>query len=226
MGLFFRPLVIATLWAGCSTANLNVNPTRPAQIGFDEAVAILPRDASSSTATVVKCIRDAIRENFPNMRFVAKEKLQEAAGPEMSYLWTDHPDYAKRMGSLGLRYVITVVEQTVQQVDEGIFGGVVGPQAAITVLGVTWDRQSFARAEIFDVKKGRRTEQLQESASGRPWVACVGALIFCAPLGVPTFTEDRVCDQISEAVVKFFSNEASSEPPPGQGNQFNILTPN
>jgi hypothetical protein len=219
-------LATAILWVGCSTAHVNVNPTRPAQIEFDEAVAILPRDASSSTTGAVKCISDAIRDNFPNMRFISKEELQEASGPEMSYLWTDHPEYGKRMAPLGLRYVITVVEQTVQQVNEPIVGAVGGPQAAVTVLGMTWDRQSFARAEVFDVKEGRRAGQLQGSASGSPWVACVGALIFCAPVGVPSFTEDRVCSQLSEAAVEFFSNEANLETSYGKGDQSNFSAPN
>jgi len=215
-------LTIAILGIGCSTTDIDITRERQLEREFDASVAIVPLDASSSTVGIVECIRDAIRGRFPNMRFVDNKKLQEAAGPEMSYLWTDHPEYDKRMASAGIRYVITVVEQTVQQVDEGTFGGVGGYGAAVTVLGVTWDRRSYARAEIFDVKQGRRSERIQKAASGRPWIACVGALIFCVPIGSPTFTESTVCNQLSEAVLGFLSKEADSDSPHDRESQHEI----
>jgi len=220
-------LAMAILWVACTSMGIvlvesvTVNPTKPAQIEPHEAVAVLPLLGleSSSTAGAVRCVSDAIQKNFPKTRIISKDEFQRAVFPDLlseelqalEYLPlpTDDPEFLKRIAPFGLRYLIIVEARTVQKVDELIIETHKGWE--VVALGVKWDRRSTAEAEVFDVKERRSIGQFRASAWGNPWVACYGFFFFCAPVGLPTFTESRLCSELGDAAAKFFSGEAASE---------------
>src|SRR5262245_64247189 len=85
------------------------------------------------------------------------------------------------------------------------------PGGGMTVLGAGFDRKSNLTASIRDLQQGQSGE-VKASAEGKPWFACIGLLIMCAPIGAPAFTEAKACDEIGTAVSKFFTGDGANGP--------------
>jgi hypothetical protein len=79
------------------------------------------------------------------------------------------------------------------------------------VFGAVFDRKSNVTASVVDLQQGQSGE-VKASAEGKPWFACIGVLIMCAPIGALAFTEAKACDEIGTGVAKFLAGEGANGP--------------
>ena len=216
-------LAAAILWTGCTTAQMQLTREMRTQIEPHDAVAIVaPREAEGSedisfATAALNCISTALRDTYPALKIVSADQFYRTAFPDLTAEQTPHatnyrsllaedPKFRERISRLGLRYLISVEGRTYQKA-EPIIGLIGGPGGGATVLGVGWDRKSNLTASILDIKQSLGAGEVRASASGKPWFVCVGALVFCAPLGAPAFTEGKACKELGEGVVKFLAGE-------------------
>jgi hypothetical protein len=212
----------AFLWAGCTRAQVQATRQIPTRIETHEAVAIgVSPETTDLTSDAVGCISKALKERFPNLRIVLPDEFHRTAFPDVALelapcaliylpLLLNDPAFRARIAPLGLRYLISVQGKTDQQANP-FAGGAGGGGGAVTVFGAVFDRKSNLTASILDLQQGQSGE-VRASAEGKPWFACIGLLIMCAPIGAPAFTEAKACDEIGTAVAKFFAGEGANGP--------------
>ena len=216
-------LLPALLLAGCTTAQVNWSREMRTRIDPNTAVAVVAlregdeAEDSSFATEAAECIQATIRRVYPTLRIIAREEfrrvafpsapaepLLSAAQPFASVL--EDPQFRNRIAPLGLRYLIAARGFTVQQA-KPIIGAAGAHGGAFTVLGAVWDRRSRITATVFDLKQFRTAGEIAASASGKPWLVCVGLLVLCAPIGAPAFTESKACKEVAEGVIKFLAGE-------------------
>lgn len=210
------------LAAGCTTAQVQATRQMPTRIEAHEPVAIVVSHETTELASdAVGCISKALKESFPNLRIVPPDEFHRTAFPDVVLelapraliylpLLLNDPAFRARIAPLGLRYLISIQGKTDQQ-SKPIVGGGAGLGGGWTALGAEWDRKSNVTASILDLKQSLGVGEIRASAEGKPWFVCVGALVFCVPLGAPAFTEAKACDDIGKAVAKFLAGESTSQ---------------
>jgi hypothetical protein len=218
--LSFGLLAMTWLWVGCTTAQVQVTRQIPTRIEAHEPVAIVvSHETTDLTSGAVGCISKALKDRFPNLQIVLPNEFHRTALPDVALelapraliylpLLLNDPAFRARIAPLGLRYLISVQGKTDQQA-EPFIGAVGGPGGGMTVLGAGFDRKSNLTASILDLQQGHSGE-VKALAEGKPWFACIGILIMCAPIGAPAFTEAKACDEIGTAVAKFFAGEGAN----------------
>jgi hypothetical protein len=216
-------LAAALPWAGCTTAQVQITRSNSTRIEAHEAIAIVvSHDGTELASESVLCVTKALHEKFPAIRFILSEEFHRAAFPDMALefapraliylpLLLNDPAFRARIAPLGFRYLIAVRGKTEEE-GNPIVGGFGGPGGAVTVLGWSADRKSTVTAEILDLKQDTSRGEIKASAEGKPWFVCVGALVFCAPLGAPAFTEAKACSEIASAVAGFFDRHGDPQP--------------
>lgn len=220
-------LTATLLWAGCTTAQVQVTRQMPTRIEAHESVAIVVSPVTTDFASnAVHCISETIKEEAPYLRIILPDEFHRTAFPDVALelapraliylplLLTD-PAFRARIAPLGLRYLISVHGRTDQK-GEPFAGAAGGGGGAVTWFGWSGDRNSYVTASVLDLKQGTLTGEIKATALGKPWFVCVGILVFCAPLGAPAFTEAKACSEIATAVTRFIvgENTPRAEAPP------------
>ena len=216
-------VAIAWLWTGCTSAQTLETRKTSTRIEPREAIAILwqhptgrpPDEARAVEDEFGRCVSETIHMTHPGLRIILPDEFRrtvfsytmpesEARGREYLELLMNQPAIRNRMASLGIRYLISVGGETDRKSWEG---GGIGSYAG--AFGLWWvDRQSRLAASILDLKEARSAGELHATASGRPWFAIIGFI----PLGLPAFTEARVCKDLGEALANFLAGADTPEP--------------
>jgi len=217
-------LATTLLCASCTTAEVKWSRLMRTLVEPHDAVAVVAsrqagKDEELTFVTeATSCIATALNEAYPALKIIRTDEFYRTAFPDLPAeekpnpskihsLPVEDPDFRERIARLGLHYLITVTGDTTQHGNwiGGIGGG--GP-GAVTWIGKKWDRSSNITASILDLRQSAKAGEVLASASGEPWLVCVGALFICAPIGAPALTETKACDEIATGVVKFFAGES------------------
>ena len=211
-------LALAFPWMGCTTAQVQI----PTRIEAREPIAIVVSpETTDLTSDAVGCISKALKEGFPNLRIIFPDEFHKTAFPDVALelapraliylpLLLNDPAFRARIDPPGLRYLISVQGKTDQHAKPFV-GAVGGGGFGMTVLGAGFDRKSNLTASILDLQQGQSGE-VKALAEGKPWFACIGVLIMCAPIGALAFTEAKACDEIGTGVAKFLAGEGANGP--------------
>lgn len=205
-------------FAGCRS--ITVKEQRSASTGIEtgESVTIVLNfsgDLSMEETQKVeekygRCIADALKRKNPEIRFVPAGKFRTAVFPGLDFassprtpgsyrLLLDNPGFQERIVALGIRYLVIVGGSTETQHDFGdiLCGAGYGGGGCFGLK--VWKKTSALAGVIIDFKKSRTAGEVSATVTGKSWFAVLGIL----PLGMPTFTESRACDELGESVGKF-----------------------
>lgn len=217
-GSFLVILFSILCFGGCRS--ITVKEQRIASTGIEtgESVTVVlnfsgdqsMEEAQKMEEKYGRCIADALQRKNPEIRYVPAGKFRSAVFPGLDFassphtpesyrLLLDNPTFLERIVAIGTRYVVIVGGRTETQHDWGdigCFGGYGGGGC----LGLkVWKKTSAFAGVIIDFKKSCTAGEVSATVTGRAWFAVLA--IF--PLGMPTFTEGRACDELGESVVKF-----------------------
>ena len=218
-------LISAVLLVGCTTASVRENREAPTGIGASDALTFVLSPRFSIYArpveegAIVGCISNVVHKANPLLRIIPPDEFRRAVFPDLApeaapnnpeylRLLLDQPTFKERVTSLGVRYLISIVGGTEQSGHTGVGGIGGGPGPGILIIGGGWDRKSSLIASVLDLQQERIAGQVEASASGHPWflIMVPGPII-----GVPAFTESKVCEDLGEAVAKFIAGEDVSK---------------
>jgi len=205
-------LALAVLGVGCSTGMMYRIRLTPTDLAPEDAITVIQVQSREHEYSdklekkLVGCIKDALEDTHPTVRVVPPEEFRRVAFPDLtpaeilsgdeSWEWeqlTKDQSLETRIAPLDVRYLIIVSGGTTTDTKFG---------AASLVWVVSWDKQSYLRARIIDLKQGREAGIVRSSASGETvW------LWPPAPLIIPTDPEGRVCGDLGEGVAKFLAGE-------------------
>ena len=208
-------LLMVSLWAGCTTSQVQFARQTKTTIEARETVAILISTESPLENDAVTCISDALRNARPGVRVITPDEFRrnifyygypDNDDERRRYftLLANEPALRERIAKLGLRYVVSLHGGT-EQHGEPLLGAAGGGGAAITWFGMSWDRKSRLEASVYDLKQVVEAGTIRALAEGRPWFLCVGMGPFCVPMGAATFTESKSCTGLGAAVATFLT---------------------
>ncbi len=220
-------LLSVLFFAGCRT--ITVKEQRQTSTGIETgesvtAVLNYSGDLSMDKAKKAeekygRCIADALERKNHEIRFVPAWKFRNDMFPGVDFasaprtpesyrMLLDNPAFLERIAALGTRYLVIVGGGTETQKP---WGGITcgAGYGGGGCLGLkVWKKTSALTALIIDFKKSRTAGEVSATVTGRSWFGVLGIL----PLGMPTFTEGRACDELGESVVRFLMGQS----PPGQ----------
>ncbi len=204
---------------GCATAQVR----KSEGTGAGAALAILSAQHSKLEMKAAGCIADAVRAAHPMLGIVTADEFRRTV---FAYWTPDEPaERAKyfevlvrepalrdRMASLGIRYLVYLVETRTDDRFHNNFpilcGG--GPGGAGCLgAGAAWtERDTRLVASVVDVQGARAAGEVSASAKGRFGVAGAVFVIFPLVLPIPDFPETRACAKLGEAVAGFLGGDA------------------
>lgn len=192
----------------------------PTGISAEEAVTVIlnfsssesPLEAYAAEKKFSACIAKVLRRKQPFVQFVPTDEFRSAAfpgldmeaaprSPESFALLMKSPEFQARIAPFGIRYLVIVGGGTATRHDWGsieFYGG--GPYGGFFGLKV-WEKTSRLAAVVLDLKQGATAGEVSSAVTGHPWFGML--LIF--PLGLPSFTEGRACEELGEAVEQFIT---------------------
>ncbi len=170
----------------------------------EQPLAVTVISVSATDEDLSECVGKPLQRHIPSLRFVAGEDFSTALFPwfEQSVAPRDEealsrllakPLVRARVESLGVRYVVTVEGQTNRT------GG--GGCIHLLCFG-SWKKATHLSGSILDLQREDLVSNVETQQSGTSWFVLLG--IF--PLGAPTLTESRACEEFAEAAAKFISS--------------------
>jgi hypothetical protein len=209
---------VGCLIVGCSTVTMRGADESLLSLGHDEAIVVImsshrnipPKKTSSSFMAIETCVAETIREVSPSLRVVMADEFRHTAFPGLDFeeiprsqeyilLLLKNQQFSEAVASHKVRYLLLMTGNTTDLMNKSgdiVCGAGYGGGGCLGLA--VWDKTSSLQASIIDVKHASPVGDFEVSVTGKPWLAVVGIV----PVGLPSFPEHMVCEELGKAVAK------------------------
>ena len=185
-------LMLAALVGACTTITIDEERHRPALVEDGDSLVVLGRRHNSDYETepsFISCIGDHISRHglirvFGELEFM--NQLYPWFEPHTAPMAIKRleglmkiPEFAERINSMGMRYIIWVDGSTETVDSIGSISCAIGPGGAGCIGFGAWDKDATYEASVWDVRELKSVARLSASAEGTSYMP---ALILPIPL--------------------------------------------
>ncbi len=192
----------------CTATTVQEKVETPPKGIYGEVLTVLPQGPQDHR--FAECVSDTLKTARPNLQFVPQDQFRDALFPwfEPGIAPKSAEELASLLGKrlveemiakLGIRYVILVTGETVQQGFEGPFGILSAPPAGGFFGYATAPRETKIAATIWDLK-GTRLFPTEHAEARGAFVAAA----FILPVLIPTATETPACKDLGQRLAGYF----------------------
>jgi hypothetical protein len=201
----------------CTRVHSQSESVRLGSLNGEPSIVLLSSLGSSQDFDdddVDKCIRPAMHDVNPKLRFVPARQFRESLYPYFTpgttphdlegFKWDlDKAAVKQRIDSLGIRYVIILAKGATETEWQGgiMCGGGFGAGGCFGLA--LWDRKSELGVAIWDLQAKSRAGSVWVEAAGK---GVMPAFVLPIPLYAPA-TESAVCNELGTRLAKLLSGQ-------------------
>jgi hypothetical protein len=217
---YIVPILVAFVClTACSTVYTEQKGGTSGEMEPGDAITILldyvggsPEEAEKLESGLAACVQQALKEASQPARLISSDEFRRVLFPGMDLttaprsvpsllLLLKEPRFIEEVDALGVRYIVSITEETSSSLGPVILGAG-GYPGVLIAAGAGHKKRTELVARLIDM---RNSKDAGTVSARRESVGYYGVVLYVIPVVWPAVTESSTCERLGKEVAAFIS---------------------